>query len=98
MAKIRTSSHRFTIETGRHGNMKQDAILNRVCPHCSDINTLRYLVEPPIQESELILKDELHVLQTCPKYKDLKQHVSEPAKTRLSEDLNSLFSGQSFIV
>ena len=78
--------------------MKQDAILNRVCPHCSDTSTLRYLVELRIQESELILKDELHVLQTCPRYNDLKQHMSEPAKTRLSEDLNSFFSEQSLIV
>ena len=95
IAQVRTSSHRFNIETGRHGNTNQSAILNRVCPHCNDTHALRYLVELPFQESELILEDELHVLQTCPKKQRPQTADSESVKTCLNEDPGRLFAEQS---
>ena len=95
IAQVRTSSHRFNIETGRHGNTNRSAILNRMCPHCNDTNALRYLVELPFQDSELVLEDELHVLHTCPKKQRPQTADSESVKTCLNEDPGRLFAEQS---
>ena len=89
LAQIRTSAHRFNIETGRYA-AKQGTILNRVCQHCCDMESMGYLVELPFFEP--IYEDELHVLQVCPLYEDLRSSMSRPARDLLSDDLQQLFT------
>ena len=98
LAQIRTSSHRFNVETGRHGPEKRSTVLNRVCHHCSDTDTLKYMLELPFQASQVVVEDELHVLQTCPRYKDLREQMSELANTYLNEDPGRLFTEQGLIL
>ena len=98
IAQIRTSSHRFNIETGRHGHAKQSMVLNHVCHHCCDIENLSYLTEcqwapvPWLQPHVPIIEDEIHVLQMCPRYDDLRNLMSDQAKACLSDSLGRLLT------
>ena len=56
------------------------------------------MLELPFQASQVVVEDELHVLQTCPRYKDLREQMSEPAKTYLNEDPGRLFTEQGLIL
>ena len=90
LAQLRTSSHRLNIETGRHGYVRQSNILNRVCYQCCDEDTVKHLAELPFFDP--ILEDEVHVLQRCPLYNDLRESLSEAAKACLSNSLITLFT------
>ena len=74
LAKLRTSSHQYNIETGRHG-MHHKELSNRACKHCSttDVESLDLLLELPFPDP--IIEDELHVLRTCPLYEDLRHYL-----------------------
>ena len=90
IAQIRSSSHRFNIEAGRHGSAKRSNILHRLCYQCGDEATIELLAELPFFEP--IKEDELHVLRHCPMYNDLRDQLSEKTKTSLlNDDLTSLF-------
>ena len=95
LAQIRTSSHRLNIETGRHGHIKQSSILNRVCPHCCDTDTLGHIAQLPFFEP--IFEDEAHVLRECPLYEDLRNSLPDTAKVNLSENIAALFTDMSLI-
>ena len=47
IAQIRSSSHRFNIEAGRHGSVKRSNILHRLCYQCGDEATIELLAELP---------------------------------------------------
>ena len=87
LAQLRTSSHRFNIETGRHGTHKRSSIINRLCNLCctDDKDTLSNLIELPFFEP--IVEDEVHVLSECPHYEDLRRELSDVTRTALSADL-----------
>ena len=95
-AQFRTSSHRFKIETGRHGNLRS-SVLNRICNHCStdDMETLRALESLP--EFDPIIEDEEHVIRTCSYYEDLRESMNESMKKYLEEDLKMLFTKEEHI-
>ena len=92
LAQIRTSSHRLNIETGRHGHVRRNNILNRICPTCStkEKNTLEYMAELPFFDP--IIEDEVHVLRTCPLYQDNRDRLSPEAKTNLFEGMDLIFT------
>jgi hypothetical protein len=93
---IRASSHRLNIETGRHGSAKQSSILNRVCPHCCNVETLAYIAPLPLFDP--IFEDEQHVLRECPYYEDLRDSLNDTMKECLINDhLVPLFTDRSLI-
>ena len=94
LAQLRTSSHRLNIEKGRHGSLRQGNILNRLCYQCCDEDMVKLLAELPFFDP--ILEDEVHVLQQCPLYSDLRESLSDAAKACLSHDLTTLFDDQQF--
>ena len=57
------------------------------------MESIGYLVELPLFEP--IYEDELHVLQICPLYEDLRSSMSRPARDLLSDDLQQLFTERS---
>ena len=92
LAQFRTSSHQYRVETGRHGD-KRSNILNRVCNHCStaDSKTLNCLAALP--EFDPIIEDELHVLETCGNYDDLRKMMSQNSMDLLlNGKFNTLFT------
>ena len=97
IAQLRTSSHRFNIETGRHGTTKCGRVTHRLCYTCStdDVEVLECLAEMPLFEP--ILEDEIHVLRTCPLYEDFRHRLSQPAKTWLFADPAQLFTDGKLI-
>ena len=95
-SRMRTSSHRYNIETGRHGLARRNNILNRVCYWCSDEEAITTLVELPFFDP--VIEDEHHVLQTCPAYEDIRELISGEAKACLQEDLPTLFKDEALIL
>ena len=95
-AQFRTSSHRFKIETGRHGILR-NSVLNRICNYCStdDLETLRALESLP--EFDPVIEDEDHVIRTCSYYEDLRASLNESMKGYLEEDLKTLFTKEEHI-
>ena len=89
-AQLRTCSHRFAIETGRHGE-KRKSVVNRACSTCSDLKCLELLYELPFA-LPLIVESELHVLRTCPLYHGDRLALSDETKTSLFADPSSLFA------
>ena len=91
LAQLRTSSHQYNIETGRHG-MHRHKLSNRACKHCSttDVESLDLLLELPFPDP--IIEDELHVLRTCPLYEDLRHCLSQQSKTLLFSDIGQIFA------
>ena len=87
ITQIRTSAHRFNIETGRHGIDKQLSIINRLCYHCcvDDRETLLNLIELPFFDP--IIEDEVHVLSQCPLYEDLREALNDVTREALLTDL-----------
>ena len=95
IAQLRTSSHRFNIETGRHGAVKQRDIRNRLCNHCCDLTNLDFLAELPFFDP--ILEDEIHVLQSCPLYEDIRSNAPEAVKDLIHTDLKRLFIDKALL-
>ncbi len=90
IARLRTSSHRLRVETGRYGKLACD-ITNKVCLSCStdDMDTLRTLASLPCFEP--ILEDEHHVLRTCGRYEDIRHNLSDKLKCAIFQDPLELF-------
>ena len=92
LTQFRTSSHRYKVETGRHG-VQRNNVLNRVCNHCSttDLETMNFLAALPTFDP--IIEDELHVLQSCKHYDDLRERMLKLAKEALVDgDIKKLFT------
>ena len=81
VAQLRTSSHQYNIETGRHGQNKE-SVVNRICTTCSknDDDTVTLLAEFPFFDP--FVEDETHVIQTCPLYEDLRKKLKAPTSRR----------------
>ena len=96
ICQLRTSSHSYNIETGRHG-VNRAKLVNRVCRHCSteDEETLDLLLELPFPDP--VIEDELHVLRTCPLYADLRDKLLPKTKTYLYSDVGLLFKESTTI-
>ena len=90
VAQLRTSSHQYNIETGRHGQ-NRESVVNRICTTCSknDDDTVTLLAELPFFDP--IVEDETHVIQTCPLYEDLRKKLKAPTYMALHEDPKLLF-------
>ncbi|KAL5272963.1 hypothetical protein ACHWQZ_G000969 [Mnemiopsis leidyi] len=90
-AEFRMKSHRYNIETGRHGLSKQGDILHRICYQCStnDKQVLENLKELPFFCP--IIEDECHILRTCTLYEDLRHKLSDDSKTCIFGDLDKAF-------
>ena len=96
ISRLRTSSHKYNVETGRYGT-KRVNILNRVCKHCStdDEESLNSLLQLPFAEP--VIEDELHVLRSCPLYDDLRSKLSPLTKNYLSSEVDALFEESATI-
>ena len=90
IAQIRTSSHKFCVETGRHG-IKRLKLVNRVCKHCTTENqeVFDLLMELPYPDP--IIEDETHILQTCPLYEDLRQRLLPHTSNLIHSDIAQIF-------
>ena len=77
VAQLRSSSHQYNIETGRHGQ-NREIVVNLICTTCSknDDDTVTLLAELPFFDP--IVEDETHVIQTCPLYEDLRKKLKAP--------------------
>ena len=97
IAQLRTSSHPFNIEKGRHGKLRED-IKNRLCSACTtgDQGTVEALAELPFFDP--IVEDELHVLRTCQLYEDIRQRLSEGMKNALFANPSDLFQRGELIL
>ena len=95
IAQLRTSSHRFNIETGRHGAVKQRDIRNRLCNHCCDMTNMDLLAELPFFDP--IIEDEIHVLQSCPLYDDIRSNAPEAMNDFIHTDLKRLFTDKALL-
>ena len=82
IAQIRTSSHKFVVETGRHGT-NQEKLGNRACkPYTTeDREVFDLLMELPCPDP--IIEDETHILQTCPHYEDLREKLQPQTRSLL---------------
>ena len=96
LAQLRTSSHKFNIETGRYGPARYGNVLNRLCYQCCDEEAIKHIAELPFFEPTY--EDETHVLQTCPHYNDIRDMLSETAKTSLFNDLATFLTDRRFIL
>ena len=96
IAQIRSSSHRFNIETGRYSANREN-IISRICRHCSntDWQSVELLSELPFFDP--IIEDELHVLRSCTLYEDLRQSLSQAAKTAIFSNPKDLFTSITLI-
>ena len=96
LAQLRTSSHSYNIETGRHGQ-KRSTIVNRLCPNCTHNmdDTMALLAELPFFDP--ILEDEHHILLSCPSYNIFRNSLTEAARTTLREDPQLIFKSAPFI-
>ena len=96
LARLRTSSHRFNIETGRYATNRH-SILSRICRNCScdDWHTVELMAELPMFNP--IVEDELHILRTCTLYEDLRQRLSDEAKSFIFSDPGYLFRSNLLI-
>ena len=88
IAQIRSSSHKYAVETGRWGK-KRGNIMFRLCPSCCDIQEAELLSELPFFEP--IIEDEHHVLRTCPAYHDIRLALSFKNKTCLFANTALMF-------
>ena len=96
LARLRTSSHRFNIESGRYATNRH-SILSRICRNCScdDWHTVELMAELPMFNP--IVEDELHILRTCTLYEDLRQRLSDEAKSFIFSDPGYLFRSNLLI-
>ena len=88
IARLRTSSHKLRVETGRYG-ANRAKLDKRACPFCTDLDAAEYLSELPYFKP--LIEDELQVLRTCPAYHDLWSNLSNSLKTYLFADLAQAF-------
>ena len=75
LAQLRTSSHKFNIETGRHDTLCHKSPLNRICFQCCDEDTVTYLAELPF--SEPVNEDAENVLRECGVYNNIRESLSQ---------------------
>ena len=96
IAQIRTSSHKFSVETGRHG-MKRLKLQNRVCKNCTtkDQEVLELLLVLPFPEP--IIEDETHVLKECPLYEDLRRKLLPQTSSLLQSEIGQIFKNSATI-
>ena len=75
LAQFRMSTHKYNIETGRYGHMK-DSPISRICKFCSsdDIDTMSMLNECAFFEP--IIEYKKHVLMECPLYQEYRTKLS----------------------
>ena len=83
ISQIRTSSHKYNIETGRYGQ-KGLSISNRICKHCSteDSEIIDSLCVLPFYDP--IIEDEEHVLNDCPLYEDIRTKMKIETREKLT--------------
>ena len=94
MARLRTSSHRLNVETGRYGN-KSLSLHDKCCPTCTDQEALEYITAHPGQHYPII-EDERHVLEECPLYEDLRMELQGGLLEKLREgDYGPLFEDKN---
>ena len=87
MAQLRSNSHRFNIETGRHVPLRHAHFLNcisKFCQYC-DEDALRNFAELTFLEP--VNEDEVHVLQTCPSYNQFAESFNESLRACFFTDL-----------
>ena len=96
LAQLRSSSHRFNIETGRHGHLRHSNALNRICYQCCDEDTIGNLAELPFFEP--INEDEEHVLRVCPTYAEFRESLTEAARVCLFNDIAAFLKDKSYIL
>ena len=98
IARLRSSSHRLNIETGRYAKFNSTNTLevrtwNKCCKTCSFKN-VALIINLPFAEP--ILEDELHVLISCPRYDYIRMTLDDITKSMLltsnTENLTDLFS------
>ena len=97
LAKFRSSSHHFNIETGRHGTHKRNQVVPRICNACStdERDVLDNFAEMPFFDP--IIKDEVYVLLTCSQHGDYRHRLSQRAKICIFVNLEELFTDASLI-
>ena len=96
LAQLKSSSHRFNIETGTHGYLRQSNTLNRICYQCCDKETIGNLAELPFFEP--INEDEEHVLRVCPTYTEFRESLTEAARVCLFNDIAAFLKDRSYIL
>ena len=96
LAQLRSSSHRFNIETGRHGHLRHSNALNCICYQCCDEDTIGNLAELPFFEP--INEDEEHVLRVCPTYAEFRESLTEAARVCLFNDIAAFLKDKSYIL
>ena len=92
ISKIRMSSHKFNIETGRHSTKRLSPHF-KACSFCTDEDQLEMLVSLPF--IDVIEEDELHVLLTCPRFHLIRSKLKEPLKSLLFADITSIFTEEN---
>ena len=101
VARLRSSSHNFNIETGRYVDHKtptnQDEVTwKKCCRVCSNMDA-ETLISLPF--SEPVYEDEQHVLVTCPDYHHLRYQLNDDIKSALmtweSVRLKELFNSKN---
>ena len=83
IARLRSSAHRFNVETGRHQTrtsarnkpLYEDKAWRQSCKFCCD-EELELLLQLPFMEPNLV-EDERHVLAVCPAYDHLRSELDE---------------------
>ena len=99
LTRLRSSSHRLKIETGRYQQLKTaisdtEKLCQRRCEFCTTseielLSTLPYAELP-------IIEDEHHVLISCPKYHSMRLKLDPSLKSLIlrDEEHHQLFSPQ----
>ena len=91
VARIRMSSHKLHIETGRY---QQKPRSHRYCRGCVTGNqeTIEALLELPFLELHIETED--HVLRSCESYASLRSELPEEMVNVLRDDVSILFSSK----
>ena len=91
VARIRMSSHKLHIETGRY---QQKPRSHRYCRGCVTGNqeTIEALLELPFLELHIETED--HVLRSCESYASLRSELPEEMANVLRDDVSILFSSK----
>ena len=91
LIRLRMSSHRLHIETGRHHNKP---VHRRICRCCTDVENEELLAQLP--HPEVHIEDEYHILFSCEFFKDVREHATSYIKNLLgSKDSSKLLQDSS---
>ena len=94
IARLRTSSHKLNVETGRYG-VKSQSLHNKCCTTCTDQDAMEYITALPGQHNPII-EDECHVLEECPLYEDLRMNLKDGLLEKLrGGDYGTLFEDKN---